>query len=183
LEDVSVLVVDDNATNRRILHDMLSGWRMKPTLARDAPEALRQIEQAIGAGRPYPLIIVDGHMPDMDGFTLIEQIRQNQSVAGATIMMFTSGGQRGDAARCREMGVAAYLTKPIGQAALLNAIPSGAGGNAKVRKAVTGYTSLLARRPEGAAHSLGRGQPRQPKAGLPHAGETRLRCGHCQPRA
>jgi two-component system sensor histidine kinase/response regulator len=122
LDDVSVLVVDDNATNRRILHDMLSGWRMKPTLARDAPEALRQIEQAIAAGRPYPLIIVDGHMPDIDGFTLIEQIRQNQSVAGATIMMFTSGGQRGDAARCREMGVAAYLTKPIGQAALLNAI-------------------------------------------------------------
>ena len=122
LEDVPVLVVDDNATNRRILQDVLSAWRMKPALAAGAWMALGILEQAMRAGRPYPLIIVDSNMPEMDGFALVERIRQNGGLAGATIMMLTSAGHPGDAARCRELGVAAYLTKPIGQVELLGAI-------------------------------------------------------------
>ena len=122
LENVPVLVVDDNATNRRILHDVLSAWRMKPAVAESARAALQSLGRALEAGQPYALVIVDAHMPETNGFALIEQMRQNPGLAGATVMMLTSGGQRGDAERCRELGVAAYLTKPIGQSELFNAI-------------------------------------------------------------
>src|SRR5207245_2647738 len=71
---------------------------------------------------PFPLVLTDANMPEMDGFALVERIRQNPRLAGATIMMLTSAGQRGDAARCRQLGVAAYLTKPIGQSELFGAL-------------------------------------------------------------
>ena len=122
LEGTPVLVVDDNATNRRILEEVLTGWHMKPALAEDARTALSRLEQAADAGRSYPLLLVDVDMPDMDGFALIEHIRQDSRLAGAAIMMLTSAGQRGDAARCRELGVAAYLTKPISRSELLNSV-------------------------------------------------------------
>ncbi len=122
LEDLSVLVVDDNATNRRILEEMLTSWRMKPALADSAQAALLALERALESGKPFRLVLTDAHMPEMDGFTLAERIKHHPHLAGATIMMLTSGGQRGDAARCRELGVAAYLTKPIGQSELLDAI-------------------------------------------------------------
>jgi len=122
LEDMPVLVVDDNATNRRLLQEVLTGWHMKPSLAESARMALPRLEQAAEAGRPYPLLLIDTNMPEMDGFALIEQIRQDPRLARATIMMLTSAGQRGDAARCRELGVAAYLTKPISQSELLSAV-------------------------------------------------------------
>jgi signal transduction histidine kinase/CheY-like chemotaxis protein len=122
LEDFPVLIVDDNATNRRILHDVLGAWRMKPAFAECARTALDSMERALASGQPYPLVIVDAHMPEIDGFALIEQIRRRPSLAGATVMMLNSSGQRGDAARCRELGVAAYLTKPIGRSDLFNAI-------------------------------------------------------------
>ncbi|HEV2379156.1 MAG TPA: response regulator [Terriglobia bacterium] len=121
LGNISVLVVDDNATNRRILKEMLSNWGMVPTLAGSGAEALALLAQASEAGKPFPLVLTDSDMPFMDGFGFAERI-QNQPSAGATIMMLSSGGQRGDAARCRELGVAAYLTKPISQSELLDAI-------------------------------------------------------------
>ena len=122
LEDLSVLVVDDNATNRNILKETLASWRMKPVLADSGPKALLALEQAWESGKPFHLVLTDAHMPEMDGFMLAERIKHHQHLAGATIMMLTSGGQRGDAARCRDLGVAAYLTKPIGQSELLDAI-------------------------------------------------------------
>jgi PAS domain S-box-containing protein len=122
LADVPVLVVDDNATNRSILEEILRGWRMKPTLAEDAPTALSRLEQALNEGKPFPLVLTDVNMPGMDGFTLVERIRENSRLAAATIMMLTSAGQRGDAARCRQLGVAAYLTKPVGQSELFDAL-------------------------------------------------------------
>jgi PAS domain S-box-containing protein len=122
LQHLPVLIVDDNATNRRILQEMLKNWRMRPTAVEAGSSALAAIEQASSAGRPYPLILVDGHMPEMDGFTLVEQIQQNPALTGAAIMMLTSGGNRGDIARCRELGIAAYLTKPVKQSELLEAI-------------------------------------------------------------
>jgi len=122
LQGVKVLVVDDNRTNRRILEGMLMRWQMKPTLVEGGKEALAQLSAAREAGEPYGLILTDMHMPDMDGFTLVEQIRKRPEVSTATIMMLTSAGHRGDAARCQELGVSAYLLKPIRQSELREAV-------------------------------------------------------------
>ena len=122
LRGVSVLVVDDNRTNRRILQGMLTGWEMKPTLVAGGKEALTELSRAREAGEPYGLILTDLLMPDMDGFGLIEKIRQRPDLSTATIMMLTSAGQRGDAAHCQKLGVAAYLMKPIRQSELREAI-------------------------------------------------------------
>jgi CheY-like chemotaxis protein len=117
-----VLVVDDNATNRRILIDMLGHWQMQPTAVASGAEALVALQRANWAGNPFPLVLLDANMPELDGFGLAAQIKQNADLAQATIMMLTSGGHRGDAARCHELGIAAYLTKPITQAELREAI-------------------------------------------------------------
>jgi len=121
LRHVRVLVVDDNRTNRRILEGMLKLWEMKPTSVDSGEEALAQLAAGRQAGEPYGLILTDMHMPKMDGFTLIERIRQTPELATATIMMLTSAGHRGDATRCQELGVAAYLLKPIRQSELREA--------------------------------------------------------------
>jgi signal transduction histidine kinase/CheY-like chemotaxis protein len=127
LHNVAVLVVDDNATNRRILEDMLAHWGMKPALASSGREALAMLEEASRRGQPFPLILLDANMPEMDGFMLAERIRQHPELAGATIMMLTSSNQREDAQRCRQLGLAAYLTKPIGERDLFEAIQSTMG--------------------------------------------------------
>jgi signal transduction histidine kinase/DNA-binding response OmpR family regulator len=127
LRGVKVLVVDDNRTNRGILEGMLKHWEMKPSLVEGGDEALRQLSFARDAGDPYGLILTDMHMPQMDGFGLVERIRQSPHFATATVMMLTSSGHRGDAARCRELGVASYLLKPIRQCELREAIARALG--------------------------------------------------------
>jgi signal transduction histidine kinase/DNA-binding response OmpR family regulator len=122
LRDLQVLVVDDNATNRRILEEMLLGWHMVPTLVKSAPEALATLRAAQQAGKPYILLLTDVQMPGMDGFTLAEAIKKDAAVAGVTVVMLTSAGRPGDAARCRELGVAAYLSKPIRRSELRTTI-------------------------------------------------------------
>src|SRR5579863_181479 len=117
-----VLIVDDNRTNRRILEGMLSRWEMISVSVEEGQEALGALAGARAAGQPFSLILTDMHMPKMDGFTLIEQIRKRPELATATIMMLTSAGHRGDAARCQELGVAAYLLKPIRQSELREAV-------------------------------------------------------------
>ena len=95
---------------------------MVPVLSADeAAEALAAMQSAESAGSPFPLVIVDAQMPDMDGFTLIERIKLDQRLAGAIIMMLTSCGQRGDAERCKDLGASGYLTKPISESDLLRA--------------------------------------------------------------
>jgi two-component system, sensor histidine kinase and response regulator len=115
-------VVDDNRTNRGILEGTLKRWEMKPTLVESGEEGLKQLSLAGEAGDPYALILTDMHMPEMDGFSLVERIRQSPQLATATIMMLTSAGHQRDAARCRELGIAAYLLKPIRQSELREAI-------------------------------------------------------------
>ena len=122
LRGVRVLVVDDNRTNRRILEGMLKRWEMKPASAEGGEQALIALSAAHEREEPYGLVLTDMHMPKMDGFSLIEQIRQKPELSTATIMMLTSAGHRGDAARCQELGVAAYLLKPIRQSDLREAI-------------------------------------------------------------
>ena len=122
LADLAVLVVDDNSTNSRILERLLSSWGMMPALAASGPEALTMMEEAYQSGTAFPLVLLDFQMPVMDGFAVAERIKKSEHLSAATIMMLTSGGKRGDAARCRKLGVAAYLTKPIRHAELLDAI-------------------------------------------------------------
>jgi len=119
---VKVLVVDDNRTNRRILEGMLRRWDMKSTAVESGEEALSQLGLARVAGEPFALVLTDMHMPSMDGFTLVERIRQRSDLSTATIMMLTSAGHRGDALRCKDLGVSAYLLKPIRQSELREAI-------------------------------------------------------------
>jgi CheY-like chemotaxis protein len=122
LRDLPVLVVDDNATNRRILEEMLSGWDMVPTLVESTLEALSALHLAQKSGKPFHLVLADVQMPDTDGFLLAEAIKQDPAIAGVTIVMLTSAGQRGDAARSRELGIAAYLPKPIKRSELRDTI-------------------------------------------------------------
>jgi signal transduction histidine kinase/CheY-like chemotaxis protein len=122
LRGVKVLVVDDNRTNRRILDGMLKRWEMKPTLVEGGEEAFLELPAAKQAGEPYGLILLDMHMPGMDGFQFVERLRQRPELATATIMMLTSAGHRGDAERCKALGISAYLLKPIRQSELREAI-------------------------------------------------------------
>ncbi|HYB60991.1 MAG TPA: response regulator [Methylomirabilota bacterium] len=122
LHGVKVLVVDDNATNRKILSATLARWGMSVSTAASGDAALKLIAEARAAGEVIPLVLTDLHMPGMDGFALVERIRELQDGSKTSLMMLSSGGQRGDAARCRELGIAAYLTKPIRQDELRKAI-------------------------------------------------------------
>jgi two-component system, sensor histidine kinase and response regulator len=122
LLDLPVLIVDDSAANRQILETMLVNWQMKPTTADSGKAALEELKRARETDQPFELVILDVIMPEMDGFTVAEKMRESSYLDGAIIMMLTSAGQRGDALRCRQLGIGAYLTKPINQSELLDAI-------------------------------------------------------------
>lgn len=122
LTDLPVLVVDDNATNRRILQEILTNWSMKPTTVESGKQALDELKKATIKGKPFRLVLLDANMPEMDGFSLGHQIKADPSFSSTIIMMISSSGIRGDAAQCRKLGIEAYLTKPIKQSSLLNAL-------------------------------------------------------------
>jgi PAS domain S-box-containing protein len=150
LQDLPVLVVDDNETNRLILHEMLTNWRMRPTVATGAEGAMEALRRAAAAGEPFALVLLDAMMPSVDGFTLAGLIKQSPDLAGAVLLMLSSGGRPDDSARCRRLGIAIYLTKPVKQSELLDAILT-------ARHEVIG---------EAEPHALG---------GVPPAGTRRLR--------
>lgn len=122
LRNLRALVVDDNQTNRHILVEVLRRWKMLPTEAEGGQRALELLEQSKKTGNPFGLVLLDAHMPDMDGFTIAERIKCDPDLGGAVVLMLTSGGEPGDAARCRQLGIAAYLMKPVKQSELLEAI-------------------------------------------------------------
>jgi PAS domain S-box-containing protein len=122
LRDLPVLVVDDNATNRHILTELLTRWRLKPTPAASGREAIAALRRAAQAGTPFPLMLLDVCMPEMDGFALAAQIRQRPELAGTAVILLTSGGQPDDAARCRELGISRCLMKPVRQSDLQRAL-------------------------------------------------------------
>jgi two-component system sensor histidine kinase/response regulator len=124
LQDLPVLVVDDNATNRRILEEMLTNWHMRPTVVASAADALTEMERACAAGDPYPLVLVDAQMPGTDGYELARQINDNLQYAGATIMMLSSSDTMSRDPRPR---LAASLMKPIKQSELFDAIMTSLG--------------------------------------------------------
>ena len=122
LEGLRVLVVDDNATNRRILEEMLASWRMRPTTVADASSALEALEATLTNGQRFDAVISDGQMPDVDGFMLARKIKQHRRLANTPIVMLTSIGSAGDTAMCRKIGVDAYLTKPVKHSDLLDTL-------------------------------------------------------------
>ncbi len=122
LKGVNVLVVDDNATNRRILEESLRTWGMKVTSVDGGKAALEEMKRGEIAGSPFEIVLVDYMMPEMDGFELAKKIKADPSIANTTMTMLTSAGQRGDAARCLDLGISAYLLKPINQKQLLETI-------------------------------------------------------------
>ena len=125
LENLPVLVVDDNATNRRILEDMLTNWHMKPTVVDNGHAALTELQRAWAAGEPYALLLLDVLMPEMDGYTLAAEIKQHPEFAGSTIMMLSSAET--DTSRRQELRIAAGLMKPIKQSELFDAIVTALG--------------------------------------------------------
>jgi signal transduction histidine kinase/CheY-like chemotaxis protein len=122
LKGIRALVVDDNYTNRRILHEMLLRWKMFPELAENGAAALAMLRRAAAEKRPYPLVIVDRHMPEMDGFTFLERMHAEPALASTAVMMLTSGDHSEDARRCQQLGVAEYAIKPVSQQELLKLI-------------------------------------------------------------
>jgi two-component system, sensor histidine kinase and response regulator len=127
VRDLPVLIVDDNATNRRILHDMLTHWEMRPTVVESGGAALDFLEHAEGAGQRFPLVLLDAQMPDMDGFAVAERITYNPRLKGITILMLSSGDQGNIEARCRQTGVTFYLHKPITRSELWEAMITALG--------------------------------------------------------
>jgi len=119
---LKTLIVDDNATNRRILEEILTNWEMRPELVESGAEALRALGTAAESGDPFRLVLLDANMPTMDGFSVARKIRQMEGIGNVTIMMLTSADQCTDIACCKEIGIPAYLIKPIKQSELLDAI-------------------------------------------------------------
>jgi signal transduction histidine kinase/CheY-like chemotaxis protein len=127
LEGLPVLVVDDNATNRRILEEILRHWHAKPVIASNAAAAFAGIKKAHARGEPFRVALLDCLMPDADGFGLADQIRQDADLASTKLIMLSSAGQASVASRCREMGLAGCLTKPVKQSELFDAITAAIG--------------------------------------------------------
>ena len=117
LQGLPVLVVDDNATNRGILKALLAYWGLRPTGVDSARGALNALAQT-----PFPLVLIDAQMPDTDGFALAAQLRAHRHFTGTMLMMLTAVDRPTAATRCQELGIAAYLTKPVIQAELWDAV-------------------------------------------------------------
>jgi len=122
LRNLPVLIVDDNFTNRQVLSGIVAQWGMIPTAVEGGRAAMLALEAAKDSGNPFPLVLLDGQMPEIDGFTLAKQIQDHPELVRTTIMMLTSADQLGDAMLCRELGISAYLVKPVRQSELLNLI-------------------------------------------------------------
>jgi PAS domain S-box-containing protein len=113
LRGLRVLIVDDNATNRHILEEWLRGYAMEPTAAGDGVTAMATLWRGVAKGRPYPLALLDGRMPDIDGLALAAKIRQQAELAETRIILLTSGDRPGDLTRARQLGIAGSLLKPL----------------------------------------------------------------------
>jgi signal transduction histidine kinase/DNA-binding response OmpR family regulator/HPt (histidine-containing phosphotransfer) domain-containing protein len=146
---VPVLVVDDNATNRRILEEMLKGWGVDCHSACGGPEALQLMTDAQARGRPYRIVLLDCQMPGLDGFAVADVIRADQSLTSTVIMMLTSADRSGDVTRCRRLGIVGYLVKPIRRSELLTAL----------LRALAGHGSTTSR-PDSGRAARGHAEPR-----------------------
>jgi PAS domain S-box-containing protein len=140
LYNLPVLIVDDNATNRRILEEWLRGWQMEPVAVGDGVAAMETLWDAAALGRPHPLVLLDSRMPDTDGLVLATKIRKRPELSATRIILLTSGDLPGDLARLRELRIDAHLLKPVQQDELLDTIY-------RVMSRAVGDTPAAAREP------------------------------------
>ncbi len=156
LANLRVLLVDDNAVNRQICETQLGRWRMQVTAVDSGRAALGVARAAARAGRPFALVLLDSHMPELDGFGVAERMAADPDLraGAATIMMLTSGGTSGDSERCRTLGIAAYLTKPVAEADLFDAICRALDGAASGPARSGSADSLAGAEPVDARHVL-----------------------------
>ena len=122
LEGVRVLSVDPDEGSMSFLRYVLDSWRMDATYAATGAEALTAMDLARTEGRPFTLVVLERSLPDMDGLSLATQIKQAPGGGDTVVIMMSSVGWRGDGMRCRDIGVAAYLTRPLDQSVLLQAV-------------------------------------------------------------
>jgi CheY-like chemotaxis protein/nitrogen-specific signal transduction histidine kinase len=130
-----VMVVDDNATNRRLMEVMLQQWQMKPTVVESGLKAIEELKRGAEERDPFSLVLMDYHMPEMNGFSVVELIRSEEEVSEVEIIMLTSATQEGVEAKCEKLGIRAYLMKPVSQSALLEAIGRALGFESSLRRA------------------------------------------------
>lgn len=122
ITDLYVLVVDDNAINREILDELLTGWNISHESARSGEEALQLLHRAADAGRPFQVAVLDYHMPGMDGEELARKIKTDPRLAATRLALLSSIGRKGDAKRLEQAGFSAYLLKPVRQSDLFDAL-------------------------------------------------------------
>jgi CheY-like chemotaxis protein len=122
LHRLRTLIVDDNTVNRNIFEAQLQRWGMAPVAVAGGKEAIETLTAAHRHGTPFRLMLLDAQMPNVDGFEVAAQVARHPELAGITIMMLTSGGRYGDSSRCRELGISSYLSKPVKQSDLFDAI-------------------------------------------------------------
>ncbi|OPY14922.1 MAG: Signal transduction histidine-protein kinase BarA [Syntrophus sp. PtaB.Bin001] len=127
MKGLQVIIIDDNATNRMILREILSGWGVLAAEAEDGESGIAKIKQAQESGKPYDLILLDHYMPYLDGFGVAKRIKEDPIIQGLTIVMLTSDLGRGDPVKFRDSGIAAYLTKPVKREDLKNIILTAVG--------------------------------------------------------
>lgn len=148
LYGMPVLVVDDNATNREILKEFLLDWQMQPTLVESGLKALELMRHAVALNNPFRLVLLDAGMPNMDGFEVAQALKRDPALAHTKTVVLTSYGQIGDTNRCKELALDGYLSKPIGQAELLQAIRIVFGYEVTETGSRPDLTSRLASLPE-----------------------------------
>jgi signal transduction histidine kinase/DNA-binding response OmpR family regulator len=148
---LTVLIVDDNDVNRRILGEQVRRWGMSATTVASGRAAIEALTEAARTDRPFELVLLDANMPDMDGFGVAVEITKRPDLAFATVIMLTSSGESCDQARCVELGIAAYLIKPVYAADLLAAIERAIGSkpSAGAPRAATSRAGALALGAEG----------------------------------
>jgi two-component system, sensor histidine kinase and response regulator len=119
-----VLVVDDNRTNRQILRNQISAWKMPVACAASGAEAHKRLRAAVGEGQSYDFALLDAQMPEMDGFTLAVAIKADPTLADTRLIMLTSMGQVLSCAELKQLGIEAYLVKPVKQSRLFECLMS-----------------------------------------------------------
>jgi signal transduction histidine kinase/CheY-like chemotaxis protein len=128
-----VLVVDDNATNRLILSELMASWGMKVEEAERADKALAEMRKAAEEGVPFELVLTDLMMPDIDGFGFVERIRADPAIAETRVVMLTSANRPGDGDRANELGIAAVVSKPVRHAVLMDTVAEAFGRRRRSR--------------------------------------------------
>lgn len=145
-QGLPLLIVDDNDTNRKVFMEMTTPWGMKSKAVSGGDEAIQELKTAIAAGNPYRFLLLDFHMPDLNGYETVKIIEAEGAAENLSIILLTSTGQRGDAAKCNDMGISAYLLKPVKQADLLDALHLSLGHDIKKDSIITRYTVEEVRR-------------------------------------